>query len=195
MSANRLLAIALAAALLPAGLPAQGRAPVVINGHTLSQAEEGELLQRHGLPSRAQIPGGRYWYDRDSGLWGMEGGPTIGQILPGLNVGGPLRADASGGGTGIFINGRELHQLEVAYLQSIFGYVIRGRYWLNPQGIGGYEGGPPAFNLYAAARQATRMGGGYDGYTRRTPFGSMGSDGNCSYFMTPDGSSVMTGNC
>ena len=56
-------------------------------------------------------------------------------------------------------------------------------------GIGGFEGGPASFNLAAAVQQA---GGSY---TRRGPFGSMGSDGQCSYFMTPGGSSVMSGNC
>jgi hypothetical protein len=123
----------------------------------------------------------------------MEGGPTQGQILPGLELGGELRADASGGGTGIFFNGRELHPLEQAYLVQLFGYTVPGRYWLTWQGIGGPEGGPALFNIAAAASQAGGQGGGYGGYTRRTPFGSIGGDGNCSYFMSPDGSSVM--NC
>jgi hypothetical protein len=109
---------------------------------------------------------------------------------PELELGGELAADASTGGTGIFFNGRELHLTEAAYLQQLFGYVIPGRYWLSPMGVGGFEGGPALFNLVAAAQQ---QGGG--GYTRRGPFGSMGSDGECSYYMTPGGSSVMTGNC
>ncbi len=57
------------------------------------------------------------------------------------------------------------------------------------RGIGGYEGGPAIFNLAAAGAQ----GGMYGGTTRRTPFGGLGGDGNCSYFMHPNGSSVM--NC
>ena len=176
--------------LLP--LPLAGQATgVVMNGTALSQAEVRELKRRHGLPDEASIPAARYWYDPVAGLWGLEGGPTSGQILPGLTFGGALRADASGRGTMVFINGRELHPDEVRFLQRLFGQVEAGRYWLNAQGIGGYEGGPPLFNLYAMAQQA----GGGSSYTRRTPFGSMGSDGQCSYFMTPDGSSVMTGNC
>jgi hypothetical protein len=35
---------------------------------------------------------------------------------------------------------------ELAYLQSLFGTVNPGRYWLNGWGIGGYESGPPLFN-------------------------------------------------
>jgi hypothetical protein len=112
---------------------------------------------------------------------------------PDLNLGGPLAIDASTGGTGIVINGRELHLSEALYLQQLFGYVIPGRYWLNAMGIGGAEGGPAMFNLVALAQQ--QSGGGGASYTRRGPFGSMGSDGNCSYYMTPGGSSVMSGNC
>jgi hypothetical protein len=166
---------------------------VYVNGRPVSEQQIAALQERMGIPEAAPIPAGRYWYDRVSGLWGMEGGPTQGQILPDLQLGGPLRADASGGGTGIFFNGRELHPQEAAFLQRIFGYTIPGRYWLDWQGNGGPEGGPVLFNLVAAASQAGGAGGGYGGYTRRTPFGSIGGDGNCSYFMSPDGSSVM--NC
>jgi hypothetical protein len=165
---------------------------VVVNGQVVTNEQMQAIQQRLGIPETAPIPPGRYWYDRFSGLWGMEGGPTMGQILPELDLGGPLQPDASGSGTGVFINGRELHLQEVAFLQQLFGYVIPGRYWLDWQGIGGFEGGPAAFNLRAAAQQAG-AGGVYGGSTRRTPFGSTGSDGNCSYYMHPNGSSVM--NC
>ena len=37
-----------------------------------------------------------------SGLWGAEKGPAAGQIHPGMKFGGPLKAGASGGGTGVF---------------------------------------------------------------------------------------------
>jgi hypothetical protein len=92
-----------------------------------------------------------------------------------LELGGPLRPSASGGNTGVFINGREIHPTELAYLQRVFGYVIPGRYWLDAQGIGGFEGGPAAFNLFAAAA-AAGAAGGYGGYARRTPFGGIGGD-------------------
>jgi hypothetical protein len=177
---------------LPPAAVAQEDAGVYVNGTLVTVDQIQALQQRMGIPSQAPIPPGRYWYDKISGLWGMEGGPTVGQILPNLELGGPLQPDASGGNTAVVINGRAIHPLEVAYLQRLFGYVIPGRYWLNPQGIGGPEGGPAMFNLMAAAAAAGGQGG-YGGYTRRTPFGGIGGDGNCSYYLHPSGSSVM--NC
>jgi hypothetical protein len=49
------------------------------------------------------------------------------------------------------------------------------------------------FNIAAAAAAAGAQGGMYGGQTQRTLFGGTGSDGNCSYYMHPNGSSVM--NC
>ena len=62
------------------------------------------------------IPPGRYWYDKTSGLWGREGMPVEGQTLPDMNLGGALRSDASGGASGVFLNGRELPALELLSL-------------------------------------------------------------------------------
>ncbi len=166
---------------------------IIVNGKRLSEAQIQMLRDRLGIPSNAPISSGEYWYDNFSGLWGKRGGPTLGQIMPGLELGGPLRADASNGNTGVFINGREIHPLEFAYLQRLFGSVNMGRYWLNAWGIGGYEGGPPIFDIRAAAAAVGSAGGGYGGYTQRTPFGSIGGDSNCSYYLHPSGSSVL--NC
>lgn len=115
---------------------------VVINGGRLDDKTLAALEATYGV----RVPAGRYWYDAVSGAWGTEGGPAQGQIHPGLQLGGPLRADASGGATGVFINGRQLHALEVAALQRCTP-VLPGRYWILANGIGGFEGGPPAFNL------------------------------------------------
>lgn len=166
---------------------AQEARRVVINRVPLA----GETLWILEYHYQTTIPDGFYWYDPHSGLWGFEGGPAAGRILPYLELGGPLRADASGGGTGVFVNGRELHLLEVYYLWQLFGVVIPGHYWLNADGIGGYEGGPPLFDLAAAAAQA-----GGSGYTYRGPGGLMGSDGNCFYYNDPEtGSSYMPPGC
>jgi hypothetical protein len=115
---------------------------VIINGTPLDDRTKDALESYY----QTRIPSGRYWYDPFSGVWGLEGGPAQGQILPGLRLGGPLRANASNGTTGVFVNGRQLHYLEVAALQRCTT-VIPGRYWIAANGVGGVEGGPPAFNL------------------------------------------------
>lgn len=158
---------------------------VYVNRVMLNQQEINALESYYGV----RLVSGHFWYDPVAGLWGIEGGPTMGQILAGLKLGGPLQADASESRTGVFINGRQIHRLELDYLKRVFGYVNPGRYWLNAQGRGGYEGGPPQFNLNMASQ-----GTGSD-WIRRTPGGTVGGSGGCSYYNHPNGSSVMTGNC
>lgn len=187
----RAATVALLTLTAPAAAAAQ-RDAVIVNGVPVSQAEFRAEFQRFGVILSGPIAPGSYWYDPVSGLWGNAGGPTMGQILPGLDLGGPLRSDASGGGTAVFINGREIHPMEYLYLQGLFGYVMPGRYWLNAQGIGGSEGGPPTFSLAAAAQASSGGGAGGSGYNRRSLFGDTGSDGNCFYYNSPSGSSVMT---
>jgi hypothetical protein len=108
------------------------------------------------LETRYQVPiqNGRYWYDAACGAWGLEDGPTAGFILAGLELPGPMPADISGGGTGILINGREVHVLDQQALQQIFGTTIPGRYWMDAQGNIGLEGGPALVNLAAAIQRA-----------------------------------------
>jgi len=178
----------IAALLLISIAPMAGsQETVIVNGAALDAQTLGQLQAAYG-----QIAPGRYWYDPVSGLWGRERGPHSGQIMPGLRLGGPLQRNASGNGTSVIINGRAIHPSELAQLQQLFGQVSPGRYWLNAQGIGGYEGGPPQFNLPAAAAQ--RSGGG-GGYNRSGPGGHLMSDGNCFGYMSPGGSTVMSGNC
>ena len=163
---------------------------VIVNGITVPKDKITSLEQAYGVP----IQPGRYWYDKISGLWGSEGGPLKGQIVPGLDLGGPLKGKASNGDTGVFINGRELPTQEVIFLQQL-GPVLPGRYWLNARGIAGFEGGPPQFDLGAAiaAQNKKKEGGMYGGWNRSTPGGNLGGDDNCSYFLDPQsGSSVMT---
>lgn len=144
------LAAALALAAIPSGPSQAASAPsaipsaIIVNGVPLT-TETLTLLQR--LYPVAIAPG-RYWYDGFSGAYGIEGGPVAGQMLPGLALGGPLLADASRGTSGVFINGRQLTFGETAYIaQACSTPVVPGRYWVNAQGLGGYEGGPAAFNL------------------------------------------------
>ena len=170
-------------ALLAAGsllLSNEGEAQtrrVLINAVRLPDAQVQSLEQQY----RVKLADGDYWYDQRSGAWGMRGGPTAGFTVPGLQVGGRLRPDASAGNTGVFINGRELHQYDVMALMRL-GPVYQGRYWVDGQGNFGFEGGPALGNLRLLAQAAGR--GAQSTYTRD---GSMfGSDGNgCLVFNDP----------
>ena len=149
----------LGSTLLPSDGAAQAaRRRVLINRNPIP--EDTLVLLEKAFGGR--IPDGRYWYDRGSGGWGREGGATLGFTIAGLPVGGTMPADISGRGTGVFINGRELHPLDLAGLQQLTGPVAPGRYWLDHQGNAGMEGGPVLVNLRMLAQQAGlyRQGGG-----------------------------------
>ena len=175
--------------LLTAGLAgAQTGRQVLVNRSALSA----DVLQQLEAFYRVEIPDGSYWYDGISGLWGYEGGPALAQIHPGLPLGGPLRFDASGGGTDVVINGRALHRLEVAALIRSFGAVYPGRYWMNAQFVGGIEGGPAIFDLGAGASQGDGRsilghsltgsvigGGDYVGFIDGATGFTCGPDGGC----------------
>ena len=161
---------------------------VYVNRQKLSNEVVQYLQQHYG-----EIPPGRYWYDPIAGLWGYENGPTQGKVAPGVAVGGVLPEDISGGGTNVYINGRELHPKEVDYLRLQFGYVNPGRYWLNNNGVGGYEGGPALFQLQQPQQQRRRsvlttrdlvggsvVGGGFLG-KGGGPSVTCGPDGGCIY--------------
>lgn len=161
---------------------------VVINRVRLD-AETIQALEQY---YQVRIQEGSYWYDPACGAWGFEGGPAVGFILPGLDLGGRLRRDASRGTTNVFVNGRELHVQDVLGLQQIVGPVIPGRYWLDAYGNVGYEGGPALLNLVAMAQRA---GVGQDNTFYRsgnTDIGA-GSSGGTSYVMGKDWS-VIVGN-
>lgn len=155
---------------------------VIINTAALSAEQITALESAY----RVRVIEGDYWYDPLSGAWGQRGGPAAGQIHPGLQLGGALRADASGGGsgqlTGVFINGRELHPHDVAALQQITA-VFPGRYWVDAQGYGGWENGPVMFNLYQLANQARARGGNSWYYGNSLTNTYAGSEGGCTYVM------------
>jgi len=146
---------------------------VVINRVRLSESEVRSLEEALGVAIR----GGEYWYDAMCGAWGLEGGPCAGFAQAGLRIGGPLRADASRGTTGVFVNGRELHATDVLALQR-FGPVYRGRYWVDARGNFGLEGGPVLGNLNGARQSA---GGGP--WTAQSRFGTAGGDGEGFLFF------------
>jgi hypothetical protein len=162
----------------PKANPAQVR-KVVINGLRLSDEAVQQLEQAGGV----HIQDASYWYDAACGAWGLEGGPCSGFIPAGLQLGGPLRADASRGNTGVVINGRELHQFDVVALQRICP-VLPGRYWVNAQGNFGFEGGPMLGNLMVLAQMAVGAGAASGGaWTTESRFGTVGGDGSGFVFF------------
>ena len=103
-----------------------------------------------------------------------------------------LQADASGGGTGIFVNGRELHAYDVLALQQITGPIMPGRYFITAEGLAGPEGGPALWNLRAMAAPAA--GGGSNTWQSRITGASGFSDGNTGAVFLPNGGIVSYGN-
>lgn len=181
----------LAAGLLLAGpalLAAQQR-QVTVNRTRLSDQQIMGFEKRWNT----LIQNGAYWYDRFSGAWGMDGGPTAGWIMPGLDLGGPMPADASRGATGVFINGRELHMNDVMALMQ-FVQVQRGRWWVDAWGNFGAEGGPMLGNLWQLARQAGRQPGkAWSSYSKDGNSFVGGDENGCTYFNSHDyGTSTST---
>ncbi|KAL2127636.1 hypothetical protein VTI74DRAFT_10377 [Chaetomium olivicolor] len=152
---------------------------VIVNGVALGQAE---LLSLQTLVG--PIWPGSYWYDSLSGAYGSAGGPCTGflpgPVLPTLG-GGPLAPDASGHtGTGVFINGREIHGLDVAGLQRMGAVVVPGRWWLRADGSYGAEGSGLVLGnlrMQAAAYNAGGGGGGGGAHSWSSGGSYGGSDG------------------
>ena len=160
---------------------------VLVNRKPLLEDE----IRRFETQFQVRILDGKYWYDPACGAWGLDGGPCMGFLPAKLMLGGTMPADASGGGTGVFVNGRELHPLDVAALQRIT-VVQPGRFWVDAFGNCGYEGNPqPIINLVQLANAARAASGGtYHSRSDITGIGS-GGDGKTSYVMGKDWSVVI----
>lgn len=103
-------------------------------------------------------PGANLWYDSRCGAWGNMGGPCLGAVQPNLPF-GTLSPNASGSTpTMVFINGRQLHPMDVLAITMATGACLPGRWWCDAMGNIGMEGSPfPVGNMWAAmARRASR---------------------------------------
>ena len=128
--------------------PAFGRR-VIINGQPLSD-QQIDTTTRMGIG----LNDGDFWYDRTMGAWGYRGGPTMGFIPSGLDLGGPLAADASSGNTGVFINGRQLPLQDVMALQQIVPMVLPGHYMMDAFGNVALANGFPLGNIWSLAQSS-----------------------------------------
>ena len=107
----------------------------------------------------------------------MWGGPAAAVIPSGLKLGGSLRSDCSGRGTGVFINGRDIHPLEKLYYEKLLGQRIQGgRYWLDGNGRFGVEG-PSALEILVFAAAAANQNGWVSGRSYANTFSSGQSGG------------------
>ncbi|CAM8977475.1 unnamed protein product [Rhodiola kirilowii] len=74
------------------------------------------------------IQPGNYWYDFRAGFWGVIGGPCLGIIPPFIEeFNCPMLANCSSGATGVFVNGRELQQIDLDLLACRGLPTARGR--------------------------------------------------------------------
>ena len=160
---------------------------VFVNGRELTPTQLDAFKQTYGV-----IPApGHWWYDAISGMYGAEGQGATGFMYPGHDL-GPLAEDASRGNMPVFINGRQLTQVEVNYLAWLAGGAVApGRYWVDAQLNWGYEGVPiPAGNLrqLAAARSGGggRAGGGGDNtWSGLVGAGNYNDDNTVGYVSIP----------
>ncbi|XP_020518381.1 uncharacterized protein LOC18426860 isoform X2 [Amborella trichopoda] len=87
---------------------------VMVNGKPIPNR-----LVRKAEKQAGPIHPGDYWYDYRAGFWGVMGWPCLGIIPPCIEeFNFPMSKSCSGGNTGIFVNGRELHQKDLELLSG-----------------------------------------------------------------------------
>ncbi|KAF9614940.1 hypothetical protein IFM89_021370 [Coptis chinensis] len=86
----------------------------LVNGQHIS----GKLVKK-AEKYAGRIHPGQYWYDYRAGFWGLMGQPCLGIIPPFIEeFNYPMPENCAGGNTGVFVNGRELHQKDLDLLAN-----------------------------------------------------------------------------
>jgi hypothetical protein len=167
---------------------------VFINEHELSREAVAQLV---AIYHRAPTPG-HFWYDTNNGLYGMWGREAAGYIRAGHDF-GPLPENASNGHTGVFMNGRQLNNVEVTFLQILFnGQVRQGHATVDAYWNVYDERGVLLTNLALALQQAQRAmsgGGGRPWAWRDGSGAAMASDGGCTMMAVPGAPVYGTSGC
>ncbi|EOX95762.1 Uncharacterized protein TCM_005187 isoform 1 [Theobroma cacao] len=90
----------------------RGKSNISVNGHPIP-----ERVVKKAEKMAGPIHPGQYWYDFRAGFWGILGGPCLGIIPPFIEeFNYPMPENCAGGTTGVFVNGRELHQKDLDLL-------------------------------------------------------------------------------
>ncbi|WOG82375.1 hypothetical protein DCAR_0101539 [Daucus carota subsp. sativus] len=112
---------------------------VIVNGKPLCREELSQLLGCPNPPRKLKPR--KYWYDKQSGLWGMEGEKPCQIITPQLDVGNPIMRNASNGNTKILVNNREITKRELWVMQRA-GIHCEGQphFWCSADGSFQEEG-------------------------------------------------------
>ena len=114
-----------------------------------------------GIPLLQTLPKGRYWHDPVSGAWGASGGPCLGVIAGNMRIpgSGALKPNASAGQTGVFVNGRELHSMDVASFCALGVQCLPGRWTVDARGVIRMEGSHFPVGQVSLAATAQRRNG------------------------------------
>ncbi|KAM7531385.1 hypothetical protein LguiB_034795 [Lonicera macranthoides] len=88
------------------------RSNVFVNGKHIP-----ERVVKKAEKIAGPIQPGEYWYDFRAGFWGVMGQPCLGIIPPCIEeFDHPMPENCGAGNTGVFVNGRELHQRDLDLL-------------------------------------------------------------------------------
>ncbi|KAJ4885525.1 hypothetical protein Rs2_35618 [Raphanus sativus] len=87
---------------------------VWVNGHLIPEDQVISAEKQAG-----PVQAGNYWYDYRAGFWGVMGHPCLGIIPPFIEeFSRPMPDNCGAGNTGVFVNGRELHERDLELLSS-----------------------------------------------------------------------------